>query len=210
MLLTDGINTDGPSLADAAEYARRRGVPLFFVGLGSDQPVRDLKLSDLLVDDVVFVDDVVNFECKLTASGFEGRKVAVVLREKDKPAVLAKVEVTVGPDGQSQQVRLPYRPTQVGQFEFVVEVEPQEGELQTENNRQTRTVQVRKEKIRVLLVAGLSELRVPLPAQHAPARRDDRAEHRAAGGRPGTRRAGRRGAAGVSRCGARSCSPTTW
>ena len=72
VLLTDGINTDGPPLADAAEYARRRGVPLFLVGLGSEQPVRDLKLSDLLVDDVVFVDDVVNFECKLSASGFEG------------------------------------------------------------------------------------------------------------------------------------------
>ena len=139
-------------MATPREYARRRGVPLFPIGLGSDQPVRDLKLSDLLVDDVVFVDDVVNFECKLTATGFEGRKVPVVLREKDKPAVLAKVEVTVGPDGQPQPVRIPFRPTQVGQFEFVVEAEPQPGELQTENNRQTRTVEVRKEKIRVLLV----------------------------------------------------------
>ena len=27
VLFTDGINTDGESLADAAEYARRRGVP---------------------------------------------------------------------------------------------------------------------------------------------------------------------------------------
>ena len=61
VLMTDGINTDGPSLSDAAQYARRRGVPLFPIGLGSDQPVRDLKLSDLLVDDVVFVDDVVEF-----------------------------------------------------------------------------------------------------------------------------------------------------
>ena len=77
---------------------------------------------------------------------------AVVLREKDKPAVLAKVEVTVGPDQQPQTVRIPFRPTQVGQFEFVVEAQPQPGELQTENNRQTRTVEVRKEKIHVLLV----------------------------------------------------------
>jgi hypothetical protein len=152
VVLSDGINTDGPTLADAAQYARRRGVPLFFVGLGSDEPVRDLKLSDLLVDDVVFVDDVVNFECKLTATGFEGKKLSVVLREKGKPAVLAKVEVVAGSDGQPQQVRLPYRPTQVGQFEYVVEVEPQADEVQTENNRQSRVVQVRKEKIRVLLV----------------------------------------------------------
>lgn len=85
VVLTDGINTDGPSLADAAEHARRRGVPLYFIGLGSDRPVRDLKLSDLIVDDIVFVNDVVNFECKLTASGFAGRKVSVALRERASP-----------------------------------------------------------------------------------------------------------------------------
>ena len=39
VVLTDGINTDGPSLADAAEYARRRGVPLVSSSaLGSDRP----------------------------------------------------------------------------------------------------------------------------------------------------------------------------
>jgi hypothetical protein len=150
--LTDGINTDGPPLSEAADSARRRGVPLFFVGLGSDRPANDLKLSDLLVDDVVFVDDVVNFECKLTASGFEGRPVTIALREKGKSEVLAKIQAIAGPDGQPRQVRLPYRPTKVGQFEYVVEAETLPGELQKENNRQSRIVQVRKEKIRVLLV----------------------------------------------------------
>ena len=123
VILSDGINTEGPSLADAAAYAQRRGTPLFCIGLGGNQPVRDLKLSDLLVDDVVFVDDVVNFECKLSATGFQGSKASVVLREKGKNDVLAKTEVTLGPDDQSQTVRLVYRPTQVGQFEYVLEIE---------------------------------------------------------------------------------------
>ncbi len=152
ILLTDGINTDGPPLSDAAALARRKGVPLLAVGLGSDKPVRDLKLADLLVDPLVFVDDVVNFEMKLTGTGFQGDKVRIVLREKSQSGVLAEIEVTVGADGQPQQVRLPYRPTKVGQFRYVVEVEPQTGELQTDNNQRERAVEVRKEKIRVLLV----------------------------------------------------------
>lgn len=151
VILSDGINTEGPSLAEAAAYAQRRGVPLFCIGLGGNRPMRDLAISDLMVDDAVFVDDVVNFECKLSASGFQGTKASVLLREKGKSDVLAKTEVTLGPDDQSQTVRLLYRPTQVGQFDYEVEVEPQEGELQTENNRQSRTVRVRKEKLRVLL-----------------------------------------------------------
>ncbi|MGA2031545.1 MAG: VWA domain-containing protein [Thermoguttaceae bacterium] len=151
VLVTDGINTEGPSLAEAAAYARRKGVLLFFVGLGSDRPVRDLKLSDLLVDDVVFVNDIVTFQCKLTGVGFQGTKVPVLLRQQGKPEVLAKVEVTVGPDGHAREVRVPYRPTEAGQFRYTVEVPPQEGEVQTENNRLARTVQVRKQKLRVLL-----------------------------------------------------------
>ena len=152
ILLTDGINTDGESLADAARYARRKGVPLFTVGLGSEQPVRDLELADLLVDEVVFVDDVVNFEFKLTGTGFAGKTVDVVLREKDNPAVLAQMKVTIDADGKPQRLHLPYRPTKVGEFEYVVEVEHLPDEAQLENNRQQRLVSVRKEQIHVLLV----------------------------------------------------------
>lgn len=154
VLLTDGINTDGPTLAEAAAVARRRGVPLLTIGIGSDKPIRDLKLSEALMDDVVFVNDIVNVEVKITGTGFQGAKVPVVLREEGKDEVLAKTEVTIGPDGQSQQVRLPFRPTAVGRHRYVIEIEPQKGEQQTDNNREVREVEVRKETIRVLLAAA--------------------------------------------------------
>ena len=202
VLLTDGVNTDGPSLADAAEYARRRGVPLYFVGFGSDRPVRDLKLFDLMVDDVVFVDDVVNFECKLSAAGFEGRKVSVVLREKDKPAtpanVLAKTEVTIAvrrsppasPPAISPDPSRPVRVRRRGRAATRRDPHrkqppnPHRSGPQGENPRPSGP--------------SLSELRVPLSPQHAPARRNDRAAHRSARSRPGTRRARRLVAASVS------------
>lgn len=154
VLLSDGINTDGPDLTDAAALARRKGVPLFTIGLGDDKPARDLELGDLFVDELVFAGDVVNFELKLTGSGFAGRQVQVVLRDRQKPGVLATIDVTVGPDGQPQRVRLPYRPTEVGKSRYVVEVEPLAGERETKNNRQERTVTVSDQKIRVLLVQG--------------------------------------------------------
>ena len=152
VLLTDGINTEGPSLSAAAERARAKGVPLCFIGMGSDQPIRDIRLSDLLVDDVVFVNDLVNFRFKMTTTGFAGKKVTVTLREDGKPEVLAKMEVTAGPDGHAQEVRLPYRPTQVGRFQYIIDIEPPEGGLQTKNPPLRRSIQVRKAKIRVLLV----------------------------------------------------------
>ncbi len=150
VLVSDGVSTDGESLADAAKSVRRKGTPLFTVGLGNERPVRDLEVSDLLVDEVVFVDDIVNFEFKLTGSGLTGRNVDIVLREKDHPRVLARLKAVVGADGKPQRLQLPYRPTETGEFEYVVEALPVADEIQSENNRQTRVVSVRKERIRAL------------------------------------------------------------
>lgn len=152
VLLTDGINTEGPGLDQAAAEARRRGVPLFIVGIGDQRAAADARLTDLLVDDVVFADDVVFFEATLAAPGYGGQRLRLTLREEGRPDVLAAAETTAEPDGRAQTVRLAYRPSKAGRFRYVVEVEPAAGELQTDNNRLTRNVEVRKERIRVLLV----------------------------------------------------------
>ncbi|HZZ72550.1 MAG TPA: VWA domain-containing protein, partial [Pirellulales bacterium] len=152
LLFTDGINTEGETLAEAANIAKRKGVPLFTIGLGSEQAVRDLELTDLLVDEVAFVNDILNFEFKITSSGYQGRALEVVLRDKLGGAVLARKTVLAGPDGQPSKVRLPYRPTQVGDFEYVVEVVPLADEANPDNNQLRRQVSVRKERVRVLLV----------------------------------------------------------
>jgi len=152
VMLTDGVNTDGPSLDEAAEEARARSVPLFTVGLGDERPAEDVRVTDLLVDDAVFVDDVVYFEAKLSGADHEARPVRVVLREEDKPDPLAETNVVLEPSGRSVTFRLAWRPRRTGTFRFVVEAEPLPGEANTKNNRQTRTVEVCKSQIRVLLV----------------------------------------------------------
>jgi hypothetical protein len=152
VLLSDGISTAGAGLTDAAAHARRKGVPLFTVALGSETPVRDAELTDLLVDEVVFVDDVVNFEFKVSASGLEGKQAKIVLRQKDDPTPLAETTVTLGKDGETERGRLAYRPTQVGEYDYVVEVERMGEENLVQNNRLQRHVSVRKEQVRVLIV----------------------------------------------------------
>ena len=83
VLLSDGQTTDGEGLAKAAEFAARKGVPLYTIGLGDPEPARDLELSELLVDDVVFVDDLVRFQAKLLSRGFAGQALTVRLKERD-------------------------------------------------------------------------------------------------------------------------------
>ncbi len=109
VLLSDGQTTEGEPLAKAAELAERKGVPLYAIGLGSAEPARDIELTELLVDDVVFVDDAVRFQAKLSARGFAGEKAVVHLKElppgsKD-PASAREIdskEVDLPKDGAAQ------------------------------------------------------------------------------------------------------------
>jgi hypothetical protein len=159
VIFTDGQTTEGESLAKAAELAERKGVPLYAVGVGSSEPARDIELTELLVDDVVFVDDAVRFQAKLLARGFQGEKVVVRLKELEpgsrdpnRARELESTEVDAPASGQPKRVELVYRPKTTGEKTFILEVEPRPRELQTDNNRIERTVTVRKEKLKVLFV----------------------------------------------------------
>lgn len=161
LLLTDGQTTEGEPLARAAEFARSKGVPLYPIGLGDPSPIRDLELSDLLVDDVVFVDDQVRFEARLSSQGFAGEKIDVVLRRREASATdpnaftdLERVTVDAPADGVNQKVEVPHRPTETGSFVYELVVSPRPRELQTENNSVARPVNVREDKIKILLVEG--------------------------------------------------------
>jgi hypothetical protein len=156
VLLSDGVTTAGTLLPDAADDARRAGVPIFALGIGNERGPRDIIVSDVLVDDAVFVGDIVNFQVQIKAEGFAGQPARVTLRRGDSPeaAPLAERTVTLPPSGQSLDLQLLDRPAGKGDLNYVVAVEPQEGEIDRENNQQRRTVSIRDEKIRVLLACG--------------------------------------------------------
>jgi hypothetical protein len=166
VLLTDGVVTAGIPLANAAEDARRKGVPITSVGLGSDRAPRDAAVADVLVDDAVFVGDLVSFQVQIRASGLEGQSARVTLRREaaaadddwagDAIQVAAAVEqtITLPPAGQLISTQLVDRPVAPGDAAYVVEIMPLEGEIDQQNNWQRRVVAVRDEKIRVLLASG--------------------------------------------------------
>jgi hypothetical protein len=151
IMLTDGITTEGKSLVEAAQYARRKTVPLFLVGLGSDRPARDLRLVDLLVEEAVFVGDLINFDVKLAHEGFTGEATVKLTRVGDS-AVLDERKVKLGKPGVPQAGRLTHRADKAGEYEYIVEVAAREGEANTDNNVLRRKIVVREETIRVLLV----------------------------------------------------------
>jgi hypothetical protein len=155
--LTDGINTEGPALDEAAALARRRGVRLFVVGLGDEHLRRDLWIEDLVAEQVVFVNDVATFDFKLHHRGFEGRTVEVQLRREGQQEPIATESITLTASDAAnakaaKAVRMLYRPDKQGTFRFTVGVEVLDEEVNPDNNTsQPVVVSVRDAKFKVLL-----------------------------------------------------------
>lgn len=154
VVFSDGITTTDStdSLAAVADVARSRLVPVFTVGLGTEEPARDLHLYGLLSDEIAFVDDPVTFSVKLKAYGLEGESIQVVLKRNDTGEEVDRKTVTAAADGVSEKVEFLWIPNQEGEFEFVAETVVLDEETNANNNRtQPQLISVRQEPIRVLL-----------------------------------------------------------
>lgn len=160
LLLTDGINTEGPDLKEAATSAKRLGVPLYTIGIGSEKAKPRLTLSDLTVEEVVFVGDTLRFQTMLHGPGHEGETVHVDLYRKEtgptlheptlphEPILLDEATLTIPTDGMPLPVQLHYAPQEEGVYTFLVSIREEKG------STLQRTVQAYKEQIRVLLAAS--------------------------------------------------------
>jgi uncharacterized membrane protein len=155
VLLSDGADTDDwtnlpPDLQQAMQTLRSAEIPLHAVVLGTVSEGRDVRLVKLRADEFSFVRNPMTVEASIAQRGFGGSVVTVVLREDGRP--VAQQQVTLGDD--EQQVVLKHEPQAVGPHVYSVEVGALVGEEATDNNREDIAIQVIRDRIRVLQVAG--------------------------------------------------------
>lgn len=152
IILSDGITSTGDAdrLSAASELARSERIRLFPIGIGNDEPLRDLSLIDTLSDEMAFVGDPITVTTKLKANGLAGKRTRLELRNLETKGVLAQKEVVVT-DG-TTKLEMTYTPNEVGEFELELEIVPIEEEFRRDNNSEQRHLSVREGKLRVLLV----------------------------------------------------------
>ncbi|MFG0334340.1 MAG: VWA domain-containing protein [Maioricimonas sp. JB049] len=154
VVLTDGVatTTAADRLSAGAEDAARLGVPLMPVVVGSDNPPRDVELTEILAEDITLLGDPVSLMVHGNVHGYAGKSVRIVLRESGRDEIVAETAVEVDGDDEDISTLLSYRPQQPGDYEFVVQAIPLPGEHTTGNNELVQPVRVREQQVRVLLV----------------------------------------------------------
>ena len=142
-----------PPTEGAADLARSKGIPLFMIGLGSEQPLKDVELSDLRVPEVSFVDDILSLQIQSPGhADSPAARSRCVSRTRIPAPCWQDNPPRSRPTRKPQETTLTYRPDKIGDYDFVVETDKLPDEVRSDNNRLQRQVSVRKARIRVLLV----------------------------------------------------------
>lgn len=158
VLITDGA--DNAALADlsreelsegATARLRRLEAPVNAVDVTALQEFKDVAVREVLSDEFAFLHNTLEIEVVITATGFGDVTVPVTLqREND---LLATQEVAVKA-GQPATVRFKTKPDTIGEFVYSVNIPTLAGDAVEANNQRSFVIQVIRDKIRVLHVAG--------------------------------------------------------
>lgn len=149
LLFSDGIHNRGENPLISAETAAALRIPIYTVSVGVPG-TRDIAVTDILAEDVVFVKDKVVFPVSLVTRGLQGESVQLVLREGER--IIEEKDIVIGSD--EQDVEFEFLPEQEGEFTYTIEAPPLEDEPLTDNNSRSKTVRVISAKIRALYIEG--------------------------------------------------------
>jgi uncharacterized membrane protein len=150
VLVSDGADTTDESLTDALLGLKAERLPV--VGVGSEQPPRDVQIDRVSTPRTVLKDASMLVDVLVRHNGFAGRTVTVDV--EDEGRIVGSEQVVLPSDGTPASVRIRASAAQAGPRLFRFRVAQQEGELVPQNNVRDALIDVRDVKERILYFEG--------------------------------------------------------
>lgn len=158
VLISDGADnadlegkTRGQLSSSAIERLQRLGAPVNTVNAAQSQSFKDVAVASVISDEFAFVHNTFEVEVDIEATGFDSLTVPVTLRREGD--LLATQEAILKPNTPTR-VLFKTKPDKIGEFVYTVSIPEFAGEAIRTNNQQSFVLQVIRDKIRVLQVAG--------------------------------------------------------
>jgi uncharacterized membrane protein len=149
VVMSDGIVTAGSLGVDAA---RQGGMPVVTIGLGDPDRYRDIQIAAVEAPNFAFVHSSVDIEVTVKSWGYKGQVVPLVLKQEGR--ILSTSSLLLDADRATRRATFTMTPKDVGRYRLSVETPVQVGEVLHSNNQRDFQLQVRRDKIRVLVVSG--------------------------------------------------------
>jgi len=149
VMLTDGAFNNGENPLYAAGEL---DLPIYTVGIGDSSQPKDIVVTKVLTNALVYENTSVPVDVTVKSSGFSGETIDVSLEHAGR--ILDRQRVRIEQGTRDYRVHLSYTPESEGTKKFIVRASALEGDLTTENNRMSFFSRVLKGKLRILIVAG--------------------------------------------------------
>ncbi|CAK9016888.1 VWFA domain-containing protein, partial [Durusdinium trenchii] len=159
VLFTDGVNNAGRGLERARERARKQGVPLIAVGVGSTRPPVNASIVRIIAPTDVQKGDAFEIAAFVQASHLSGQSAAVELlqrhAEEEDFTVIAREDIVLPDEDDVVELSFERSTLEAGEFEYQVRIDvPGVVETRREDNAGIRQVNVFDRPLKVLVVAG--------------------------------------------------------
>lgn len=152
ILITDGNHNAG-SLKE--NWLAGLGAPVFTVSVGSGKKIKDVAVTSLRVSDFAFKNVPLEITASVSACGYAGKTVVLRLKGGPNPdEILAVKPLQLSSDNETRDTALTYTPPASGNFSYTVEAEALPGEITAANNSKTLSLNVIRDKLRVLFLSG--------------------------------------------------------
>jgi len=149
VLISDGANNGNLS---PVEIAGRLKAPVYTIGVGDPGKYTDLQITSLKTSDFAFKNTPINIDVEISAYGFSGKTVPVLLKSED--TIIQTKQVQIGSPAESKKVTFIFTPKRVGTFKYTLLIPPYANEVSLKNNAKSFTLQVVRDKIRVMYICG--------------------------------------------------------
>lgn len=151
VLATDGADHAPDELDASLTRLRAAGLPVFALGVGAEDPARDLEVVSVSAPATVLAGSRTAADVVLEHRGFEGRTVRMQVEQEGR--LVGTTDVRLGDDG-ATTVRVEFDAPEAGDRAFRFRVPVQEGERIDRNNEREALVRVRRGPEKILYFEG--------------------------------------------------------
>lgn len=147
LLISDGNNNMGK---DPIQIAQNLSIPIYCLGIGC--PVKDIKITDINTNSIVYVNDSIQIRVTFENRGYKEQDIQVFLEQDGR--ILKKKQVPLPSSMARDEVKFFIVPRHSGLNVYTIRITPLADEITTENNKREISIKVLKDKIKVLYVSS--------------------------------------------------------
>lgn len=147
-IISDGVITDGASPVYSAE---KLGIPVITVAIGDSSKKKDVSIKNVLFNEYVYAETPTQISATILNSGFEGQTVNAGLYEGN--TLIEQQAIRLDESGVNS-INFTYTPKQSGEKKLSIRINNLSGESSTANNVYPFFLNVRSNKIKILIISG--------------------------------------------------------